>query len=237
MSTSVSSQNTLVQALSNQVNGISAQTAAAIAAATGPLSQAISSSVTSLTAQIASSISTQLSTQDSFSRAVDAQVNPPAPSGYPQSCRDLIENFNTSAASGMYNVQPIGQSAFRVYCDNDYYGGGELRLLPAQARLVSARTTHWGITTCTHAPFARDHSRFGSLLVLSLFLLYIPALIHAGWTMVAKINAGPFNQNTNPVLTQQTMYDMIANPVNDVNLQLMQDENVGVYPPSADQGP
>ena len=54
--------------------------------------------------------------------------------------------------------------------------------------------------------------------------------------MVVKINAGPFNTNTNPALIQQTMYNMIANPVTDQNVANMVDDEF-VYPPTDPQGP
>jgi hypothetical protein len=44
----------------------------------------------------------------------------------PQSCRDLIENYNASAPSGVYTVRPDPAApAFQVYCENDFYGGGK----------------------------------------------------------------------------------------------------------------
>jgi hypothetical protein len=43
--------------------------------------------------------------------------------------------------------------------------------------------------------------------------------------MVTKVNAGAFNTNTNPVLDTQSMYDMIANPVQDIYPNLMTNDD------------
>eukprot|EP00040_Diaphanoeca_grandis_P029590 m.173578 g.173578 ORF g.173578 m.173578 type:complete len:420 (+) comp31732_c0_seq1:293-1552(+) len=64
------------------------------------------------------------STIANFTAIIDNITNPTITFTPFKSCRDVIQR-NTSAASGVYSVTPVGfTDAFDVYCENEVYGGG-----------------------------------------------------------------------------------------------------------------